>query len=152
VSSVAAIIQWWNTEPRADHPKHRGIFRPFSLAPIVQLFDMRTLTSIVVACFLAVNLGAVDKRDWQEGKTLSSERREEACPKTPCVYQEFQIAGEKKIYTARETIRFRWSKEANLTVNGPVRFAVDAHERKLFVIDEDGKEHGMEIVSKALRN
>jgi hypothetical protein len=37
-------------------------------------------------------------------------------------------------------------------VNGPVKFAVDAHERKLFVIDDDGKEHEMEITSKTLRD
>jgi hypothetical protein len=34
-------------------------------------------------------------------------------------------------------------------VNGPVKFAVE--KRKLFVIDEDGKEHEMEIVKKVLR-
>ena len=113
---------------------------------------MRALISFVLACLLATNLSAVDKRDWQDGKTLSSERREGACAKTTCTFQEFQIAGEKKIYTAREIIRFNWSKEANLTVNSHVRFAVDVHERKLFVIDEDGKEHGMEILSKSLRN
>lgn len=113
---------------------------------------MRSFSSIVLACLLAANLPAADKRDWQDGKTISSERREEACAKTTCAFQEFQIAGEKKIYTAREAIRFNWSKEANLTVNGPVRFAVDVHERKLFVIDEDGKEHGMAIISKSLRN
>lgn len=52
--------------------------------------------------------------------------------------------------TAR-AVKWRWSKEANLTVNAPVKFAVDARERKLFVIDYDGKEHEMEIIKKALR-
>ena len=41
------------------------------------------------------------------------------------------------------------SKPANLTVNGPVKYAVE--KRKLYVLDEDGKEHEMEIVKKVLR-
>jgi hypothetical protein len=36
-----------------------------------------------------------------------------------------------------------------LTVNGPVKYAVE--KQTLFVIDEDGKEHEMEIVKKTLR-
>ncbi len=38
---------------------------------------------------------------------------------------------------------------SNLTVNGPVKY--DVEKRKLFVMDEDGKEHEMEIVKKVLR-
>ena len=34
-------------------------------------------------------------------------------------------------------------------MNGPVKYAVE--KRKLFVMDEDGKEHEMEIVKKTLR-
>jgi hypothetical protein len=67
------------------------------------------------------------------------------------VYQDFQFEGEKKVYAARERLTWCWSKEANLTVNGPVKFSVDKRERKLFVIDDKGKEHEMEIISKALR-
>jgi hypothetical protein len=33
--------------------------------------------------------------------------------------------------------------------NGPVKFAIE--NRKLYVVDEDGKEHEMEIVKKTLR-
>src|SRR5713101_1789128 len=65
------------------------------------------------------------------------------------VYETFLIEGETHAYLAQERLRWRWSKPANLTVNGPVKFAVE--KRKLFVIDEDGKEHEMEIVKKVLR-
>ena len=37
-------------------------------------------------------------------------------------------------------------KAANVTVNGPVKYAVE--KRKLYVMDEDSKEHEMEIVKK----
>jgi hypothetical protein len=108
--------------------------------------------AIVIAIAMTVAVVcAATPRDWQTGTTLSSERQERVCGDTACIYQEFRFQGEKKIYTARETLRWRWSKEANVTVNAPVKFAVDAKERRLYVIDDGGKEHEMEVVSKALR-
>jgi len=65
------------------------------------------------------------------------------------VYQDFVIEGETYAYYAQEHIKWRWSKPANLTVNGTVKYAVD--KRKLYVIDDDGKEHEMEIMKKVLR-
>ena len=112
---------------------------------------MRLLAFVALAVLFTASVPAADRRDWQMGKVLASERQV-ICPRGyDCVFQDFQFEGEKKIYTAREPLKYRWSKEANLTVNGPVKFAVDAHERKLFVIDDDGKEHAMEIIKKALR-
>ena len=111
----------------------------------------RAAVILILATVVSLCVSGAEKRDWQTGRTVSSERRE-LCPQgVECVYQEFQFEGDKKIYTARERLKWRWSKEANVTVNGPVKFAVDAHERKLFVIDDDGKEHQMEITSKVLR-
>ena len=65
------------------------------------------------------------------------------------VYETFFIEGDTYAYLAQERLRWKWSKPANLTVNGPVKYAVE--KRNLFVIDEDGKEHEMEIVKKILR-
>lgn len=65
------------------------------------------------------------------------------------VYEDFVIEGDKYVYLAQERLHWRWSKPANLTVNGPVKYAVET--RNLFVMDEDGKEHEMEIVKKTLK-
>lgn len=65
------------------------------------------------------------------------------------VYQNFVIEGDQYVYLAQEHIKWRWSKPADLTVNGKVKYAVE--KRKLFVIDDEGKEHEMEIVKKTLR-
>jgi hypothetical protein len=65
------------------------------------------------------------------------------------VFETFVIQGDKYVYLAQERLRWRWSKAANVTVNGPVKYAVE--KRKLCVLDEDGKEHEMEIVKKTLR-
>jgi hypothetical protein len=65
------------------------------------------------------------------------------------VYEIFVIEGDTYVYQAQEHIKWRWSKPANLTVNGPVRYAVE--KRKLFVIDDDGKQHDMEIIKRTLK-
>ena len=65
------------------------------------------------------------------------------------VYQTFAIEDDTQVYLAEERLRWRWSKPANLTVNGPVKFAVE--KRKLYVIDDDSKEHEMEIIKHVLK-
>jgi hypothetical protein len=65
------------------------------------------------------------------------------------VYQDFVIAGDQYVYLAQERLKWRSSKPADLTVNVKVKYAVE--KRKLYVIDDEGKEHEMEIVKKTLR-
>ena len=65
------------------------------------------------------------------------------------VYQNFLIEGDQYVYLAQEHLKWRWSKPADLTVNGKVKYAIE--KRKLYVIDDEGKEHEMEIVKKTLR-
>ena len=64
-------------------------------------------------------------------------------------YQTFLIEGETHTYLVQQRLRWRWSNPANLTVNDSVKLAVD--RRRLFVIDDDGKQHEMEIVKRVLR-
>lgn len=128
--------------------------------------------------FSTIALGGEKARDWQTGKVLDTERSRYFAGTISSAnttgnlqtyggygtyqgytngsqiavyrtYQTFLIEGETHAYLAQERLRWRWSKPANLTVNGPVRFAVE--KRKLFVIDDDGKEHEMEIVKRVLR-
>jgi len=136
--------------------------------------------SAVAALFGAANqaAGAEKAREWQTGKVLDSERSRyfagtvgnanttgtaqangnygsyqghtnTSQTAVYRVYETFLIEGETHAYLAQERLHRRWSKPANLTVNGPVKFAIE--KRKLFVIDDDGKEHEMEITKKILR-
>jgi hypothetical protein len=123
-------------------------------------------------------LAADKQKDWQTGKVLDSKRSRyfagtvsnsnsngnvyangnsgtyqgqtsgtsQAVYRT---YETFVIEGEKYVYMAQERLKWRWSKPANVTVNGPVKYAVE--KRKLFVMDEESKEHEMDIVKKTLR-
>jgi hypothetical protein len=65
------------------------------------------------------------------------------------VFETFVIEGEDYAYVASERLRWRWSHPANLAVNGQVKYAIDG--RKLIVIDDDGKQHEMEIVKRILK-
>jgi hypothetical protein len=136
-------------------------------------------TPILLMLIVATTgIGAQKQRDWQKGKVLDTQRSsyfagtvgnanttgtaqangnygtyqgntntsQTAVYK---VYETFLIEGETHAYLAQERVRWRWSKPANLTVNGPVKYAIE--KRKLFVIDEDGKEHEMEIIKRIFR-
>lgn len=64
-------------------------------------------------------------------------------------YETFAIEGDTYAYLVQERLHWRWSEPANLTVNGPVKYA--EQKRKLYVIDNEGNEHEMEIVTKILK-
>ena len=134
---------------------------------------------LVLTSVLVVSAPAAEKvREWQMGKVLDSQRSRyfagtvdnanttgtaqangnygtyqgNTSSSQTAVYRVFEtfvIEGEKYAFKAQERLKWRWSKPANLTVNGPVKFAVE--KRKLFVRDEDGKEHEMEILKRILR-
>ena len=132
-----------------------------------------------LALFVAGNIYSAERiKDWQIGKVLDSERSRyfagtvgnanttgtaqatgnygtyqgntnSSQTAIYRVFENFLIEGETYAYLGQERLRWRWSKPANLTVNGLVKYAVE--KRKLFVIDDDGKEHEMEIIKKTLR-
>ena len=94
----------------------------------------------LVVGIVQVAARAEEKRDWHMGKVLDSEKTDE--------WQEVVIGGDTHTYVARKWLSWH-SKPANLTVNGPVKFAIE--KRKLFLIDEDGNERSFGIIKKVLR-
>ena len=65
------------------------------------------------------------------------------------VYENYVIDSGTMVYLAEERLRWRWSKPAHLTVNGPVKFYIDG--RKIHILDEDGKEHEASIEKQVLK-
>ena len=49
----------------------------------------------------------------------------------------------------QERTRWRWSKPALLTVNGPVQFAME--KSSIYIKSEDGSEHETKIIKKILK-
>lgn len=62
------------------------------------------------------------------------------------VYDNLVIEGDDTIYITSEHIRWRWSKGAQVAVNGTVKYYVEG--RKLHLLDDDNKEHTAEIVKE----
>lgn len=99
------------------------------------------LKSTLLILTFAMLISAGARRNWQTGKVTSATvTRISACAL-------FQIDSGTMLYDATECSMKR--QPANLTVNGRVTFAVE--KIKLFVIDDDGKEHEMAIERKTLK-
>ena len=139
------------------------------------MINKRSLICIAILLLGICQLSNAEKqRNWQTGKVLDSERSRYFAGTVGSsntngtygnggynansngsqtavyrVYQDFVIEGDQYAYLAQEHLKWRWSKAANLTINGPVKYAVE--KRNLYVIDDDGKEHEMEITKKTLK-
>jgi hypothetical protein len=98
---------------------------------------------------------------WQTGKLVDSQRSQNLAGavdrpgfgnvrRTTNVYQTqdtFVIETDSLTYTVSEIAR--GTKPANLTVNGPVKFAVEG--TTLYLLDDGGNEHRTDIVKKVLK-
>jgi len=61
----------------------------------------------------------------------------------------FVVQGDEMIYLVSHVLSWRWSKEIQLTVNGPVRYAVEKND--FYILDEKDREFKMKIEKKILR-
>jgi hypothetical protein len=65
------------------------------------------------------------------------------------VYETYTIEAGDYVYVCQEHIKWRWSKPAVLTVNGPVQFAME--KDRIYIKSEDGSEHETKIIKKILK-
>jgi hypothetical protein len=122
---------------------------------------VKSATLILLA---SIGISAAEhQRDWQTGKLLDTDRnRYFAGTFTPAgpnghgqfgyplyrAIQDYVIDAGTYIYVAEERVRPK-SKPVNLVINAPVKYAIE--KRKLYVIDDDGKEHEAQIVKQILK-
>ena len=119
---------------------------------------------IAVLLLLFSSIGfAKDKTnlEWKTGVLLdqSSERRcrtygsvqnGNGSVGTACaVITTFEVDGGEMIYTVQRDMRLRWDKELDVTVNAPIKYAIDG--RKFYLQDEEGKAHEVSLVRKRLK-
>ena len=120
---------------------------------MAKIFSLISLALLLIATGDKVD-AAVKKRNWQIGKILDSEQSQR-------LDGDFKGQKGQKILIEGETYLFvgELSQGVSLlllpkalpsfTVNEKVKFAIEG--RKLFVLDDEGKEYSMEIVKKVLR-
>lgn len=139
------------------------------------LFTARAVLVLVAClCLSAPSSAAEKKREWQTGKVLDTNRLSsyagsvgsasgtatsigdttygQVSGSSRAVYRQYQdylIEIGDYVYVCSERLRWKWSKPAMLTVNGPVKAAIE--KKHLYLLDEDGKEHETTISKKILK-
>ena len=71
---------------------------------------------------------------------------------TQAVYahEEIEVVdGGDRIYVISRLLKWRWSKEADVTVNAPVKYAVEGQH--IYLLDDDGHEYKTKIIKKTLK-
>jgi hypothetical protein len=131
---------------------HSAIKRCRSVVPVICVV---CVTAIVAASHL-----------WQEGTwrdtnrlssvsgalsngTINGGNVSGATMVTHRVYQQFVIETETHLYVAQQRLRWRWSKPVPMTVNAPMKYAIE--KDSIYVIGEDKKEYELDIVKKILK-
>jgi hypothetical protein len=135
---------------------------------------MRTLLRVALAIGSVTVISAQSNRQWQDGTwtdtdrisilagsvsnatgtatTTGSTTHATANGSTVAVHrvsQVFVIETADRWYVASQRLRWRWSKPVPMTVNTPVKFAVE--KDKLYVVGEDQKEYELTIEKKGLK-
>jgi hypothetical protein len=141
---------------------------------------VRRVAWIAITVFLGGTLLFAASRPWQQGKLVDTEQQKERTGSTTFhhtdgqakakgngkanysengfsntsedtdTYEVYTIQGPEKTYIAREKLMFPWSKPAKVTVGDEVKYAIDG--RKLYILDEDGKEHKASVVKASLNS
>jgi hypothetical protein len=117
---------------------------------------------LVMALLGAPAVLAAANRVWKVGTlTETAHAREPEAPSTnvyvnsrpnltltrhPSTWEGFQIEGDGMRFQVMCTVRPNHTP--NVTVNGPVKFAME--KGKFYLLDEDGKEWEMTVIEKAL--
>ncbi len=120
---------------------------------------LRILFVLAVAASLSAHPFASKERDWQTGTVLDPQHSVYFTASTndppyggahdvPLmkVYDSFLLEGANTVYFVREGRRFDRHKAADLKVGAPVKFAIVGE--KMFVLDDNGKEHQMVITKQ----
>lgn len=121
----------------------------------------KTIVSVVLLLMMAVSASAKkDKKplEWKTGTLLdaATERGTRHVPINGSLQelrndQSYYVIddGEKYTYLVRRSMTSRWDHALRVTINAPVKFAVDGHD--ILLIDDEGKQHRLAIEQRAIR-
>ena len=123
---------------------------------------LRVLVAVAIALSLSPQAFARKERAWQTGTVLDPRHSSYFTASTNAppyggatdvplmkVYEPFLLEGDTTAYFVREGQRWERRKPANLKIGGPVKFAIVG--QKMYVLDDSGKEHRMEITKQVPR-
>lgn len=113
------------------------------------------LLAFTIASFLTF---AKDKpREWKTGTLFdtTSEKGKRLVGSGGSIHERrddatyYAIESGDIIYTLKRTLTSRHDKQLRVTINGPVKFAIEKDD--FYLLDEDGKEHKLSLESKRLK-
>jgi hypothetical protein len=114
------------------------------------------IIAFIVTCLLALPSSAMPdkKREWQEGKLIDikSEAYATGTVLGGTASKErisYVIDAGQYTYTFSH-LHFRHDKAMPVTVNAVIKFAIE--KNKVYILDEDGKEHELKFEKKALKD
>jgi len=140
--------------------------------------DSRRLINVWAVVVLMSVMGLAAARNWQSGTLTGTEQEKvkEGSTKTSSTegtakdkgnktefskdttstttdnietYQVYTIETDKRVYVAKEHLLFPWSKSANVKVGEAVKFFPE--KNKIYILDDDGKEHKATIVKVSMK-
>jgi hypothetical protein len=85
---------------------------------------------------------------YKRGKTDYSQNSRATTTDNVDTYEVYTIQVQDKTYIAREKLLFPWSKPANVTVGGDIKYAIEG--RRLYILDDDQKEHKASITKQSV--
>ena len=118
---------------------------------------MRKLAGLLLVVSISMVCVAKDKKpiEWITGTLLdvSSERGKRFANghslRDDVTYYTIDD-GQKYVYVMKRTLKHRGDKELRVTVNAPIKFAIDGDG--FLVMDDDGKTHSLSLLKRTLRN
>ncbi len=129
--------------------------------PVVRLFSTQKSLLLLMLLIATSALASKKPHDWQTGKLTDMSQDSRISGMTNPgqggvstairdVEETYVIDGGSITYTVAERLKWRWSKEADLVVNRPIKFFVDG--KKLIILDDNGKEHSTQILKRAAKD
>lgn len=130
------------------------------------------MKKIIVMIFLLSVTAFAKDHAWREGKLLDTTREHYTTYGSSRVtgevnrYGEFEgrstqsswghdrytfaVEDERYVYVLSTVLSWRWSKEAKVTVNAPIKFALEGD--KAYILDDAGREHKLRMEKKILKD
>ena len=92
-------------------------------------------------------------RNWRTGKLLDVKNENTQRFVNGTSYGgelwDYTVDDGKYVWVMQRELHLRWDKPLFVTVNAPVKFAIEKHTA--YLVDDDGKEHKLSLLSKAIK-
>jgi hypothetical protein len=148
------------------------------LSTVRHIASIPLLTVVLSAALPTISLAAKHERNWQTGKLLDAQKSRiylgsygtantygnanaygdsatyntssNTTTRARYAVEEVEVVESgDKVYVISRLLKYRWNKEADVTVNAPIKFAIEGHN--MYLLGEDGREYKTKIIKKTLK-